>query len=95
MENEEDLRQQAIRRLRAKQSFRTHLSIYAVINLMFVAIWFFGSRGPYGHGYFWPIWPMLGWGIGLFFHWFGVYRQMGLSEAKIQAEIDRLRGGTS
>jgi class 3 adenylate cyclase len=44
-------------------SVRVHSTIYAIVNLMLVAIW-----AASGGGYFWPIWPILGWGIGLGCH---------------------------
>jgi class 3 adenylate cyclase len=44
-------------------SVRIHATIYAVVNLMLIAIW-----AASGGGYFWPIWPLLGWGIGLGCH---------------------------
>ena len=87
MATDDELRQQAIRRIRAKQSFQTHLAVYIVVILLLNAIWFFTSRD-----YYWPIWPTLGWGIGLFFHWFGISRQLDITEDKIQAEMNRLRG---
>lgn len=87
MASDDELRHRAIKRIRAKQSVQIHLSVYIVVNLLLVAIWFFTSRD-----YFWPIWPFLGWSIGLFFHWFGVSRRWELTEHSIQAEMDRLRG---
>src|SRR5215210_5611871 len=33
---------------------------YLLVNLMLIAIW-----AATGAGYFWPIWPLLGWGMGL------------------------------
>ena len=39
------------------------LTVYVVVNVMLVAIW-----AASGGGYFWPIWPILGWGIGLGCH---------------------------
>lgn len=39
---------------------RDHLRAYVAVNLMLVAIW-----ALTGAGYFWPIWPILGWGIGV------------------------------
>lgn len=33
---------------------------YLAVNAMLVVIW-----AATGAGYFWPIWPILGWGIGL------------------------------
>jgi hypothetical protein len=39
---------------------RTHERAYVATMLLLVAIW-----ALTGAGYFWPIWPMLGWGIGV------------------------------
>jgi len=45
------------------RSFKTHLTLYLLVNLFLIGIW-----GASGGGYFWPIWPLLGWGIGLAVH---------------------------
>jgi Domain of unknown function (DUF1707)/2TM domain len=37
-----------------------HVRAYLGVSLMLVVIW-----ALTGAGYFWPIWPMLGWGIGV------------------------------
>jgi hypothetical protein len=37
-----------------------HLRAYIAVNAMLVAIW-----ALTGGGYFWPIWPILGWGVGV------------------------------
>jgi len=42
---------------------RAHVAIYLAVNAMLVAIWALS-----GFGYFWPVWPMLGWGIGVACH---------------------------
>ena len=44
-------------------SVRIHSTVYVLVNLMLIGIW-----AASGAGYFWPIWPMLGWGIGLASH---------------------------
>src|SRR5437879_2555533 len=51
------------RRSGLETSVRIHATVYAVVNLMLIGIW-----AASGAGYFWPIWPMLGWGIGLGSH---------------------------
>ena len=38
-----------------------HLRAYVSVSVMLVAIW-----ALTGAGYFWPVWPALGWGFGLF-----------------------------
>jgi hypothetical protein len=49
---------------RVKAGFTHHLKVYVAVNLLLVAIWALTDRS-----YFWPAWSMLGWGIGLYFHW--------------------------
>jgi class 3 adenylate cyclase len=44
-------------------SFRIHLTVFIVVNVMLIGIW-----AASGGGYFWPVWPILGWGIGLGCH---------------------------
>ncbi|GAB89868.1 2TM domain-containing protein [Gordonia rhizosphera] len=80
-------RREAIERIRARRGFWVHLTVYLVVNAGLVLIWYLGSGG-----YFWPVWPLLGWGIGLAAHGFGVF--VGVSppsEERIQREIDRGR----
>ena len=47
-----------------ERSFRAHATSYLLVMAMLVAIWALTTPG----GYFWPVWPMLGWGIGLATH---------------------------
>jgi hypothetical protein len=44
-----------------RQRDRSHERAYIATMLLLVSIW-----ALTGGGYFWPIWPMLGWGIGVF-----------------------------
>lgn len=44
-------------------SFRIHLTIYVLVNALLIGIW-----AASGGGYFWPVWSILGWGIGLAAH---------------------------
>jgi hypothetical protein len=39
---------------------RPELVAFLAVNLVLIAIW-----AATGAGYFWPIWPLLGWGLGL------------------------------
>jgi hypothetical protein len=54
---------------RKRVDFRTHLVVYCLTNAALWIIWFFT-----GQGYVWPVWPMVGWGIGLLFHYMFEYR---------------------
>jgi class 3 adenylate cyclase len=51
------------RRSGLEASVRIHATVYLLVNVLLVAIW-----AASGGGYFWPIWPILGWGIGLGCH---------------------------
>ena len=43
--------------------FQEHLTVYLVVMGFLMLIWWFTSRG-----YFWPFWPMAGWGIAVVLH---------------------------
>ena len=58
----------ARRRAGAKLGFYLHFAIYVTINIVLIAINF--ATTPQ-HLWFW--WPLLGWGIGLFFHGLAVF----------------------
>ncbi len=80
----DDRREAAIKRLGAKREFRFHLSVYLAVNALLIVIW-----AATGAGYFWPIWPMGGWAIGVAAHAFAVYGRRPVTEDDIQAEIRR------
>lgn len=48
----------------AEKGFGAHATSYLLVMALLVTIWLLTSPG----GYFWPVWPMLGWGIGLASH---------------------------
>ena len=45
------------------RSFKIHLTLYLVVNVFLVGVW-----AASGGGGFWPIWPILGWGVGVAVH---------------------------
>lgn len=54
---------------RKRVDFRIHLTVYLVINSILWLIWYLT-----GQGYLWPVWPTLGWGIGVVFQYLFDYR---------------------
>lgn len=80
-----DLRARAVARLRKRRDFRNHLFVYVVVNSAFVVMWLF-----LGGGFFWPIFPILGWGIGVIFHAQDVYGNREISEEDIRDEMTRI-----
>lgn len=45
------------------EGLRAHVASYVAVNALLVIIW-----ALTGAGYFWPIWPILGWGVGIASH---------------------------
>lgn len=86
MTEETDPREQAIEHIKAKRDFRSHLVAYLIVNAGLVAIW-----AASGAGYFWPIWSIGGWGVGLLFHAWSTFGERPISESDIQREIGRQR----
>jgi hypothetical protein len=86
-QGEQDLREQALQRLKRKRDFKSHVFIYVAVNAMLVVIWAITSDG----GLFWPIFPILGWGIGVAANAWDVYGRRPITEDEIRRETDRLR----
>jgi polyferredoxin len=84
--SEDELRRRAVKRLQAKASFWTHLAVYLAVNAFLVMIWFFT-----GTGFFWPIFPIAGWGIGVAGSAWDAFGREPITEERIQREIDDLR----
>jgi hypothetical protein len=85
-QTEDSLRQQALKRLKKKRDFQAHLITYLSVNTLLVVIW-----AVTGADFFWPIFPILGWGIGLLLNAWDVYGRKPISEHEIAREVDRLR----
>ncbi len=82
-----ELRRLATRRADAKLGFRSHLIVYAIVNAGLAALNLVTSPG-----YLWFLWPMVGWGIGLFAHGASVYGFGGPDrEDMIEQELERLK----
>jgi fatty acid desaturase len=84
MTDENERREAAIKRVEAKRAFRFHAALYAAVNLLLIIVW-----AVTGARYFWPIWPILGWGIAVAFHYWAVFRQKPISENDIRREMER------
>lgn len=77
---EEQLKDVAQKRV----DFKHHLAIYIVVIAFLWVIWAVSSGG-----YMWPVWPTVGWGIGIFFHYVGVFNPFVLFS--VDKEIEKLR----
>jgi hypothetical protein len=82
---EQTARDQAVTQLKKRRDFHTHLLVYVLVNAFLVVIW--AVTGV--HGYFWPIFPIAGWGIGVVMNAWDVYWRHPITEQDIQHEIER------
>jgi hypothetical protein len=81
-----ELRLLALQQLKKKRDLQAHLLAYVLVNLLLNAVYLLTMPG----GFYWPMIPLLGWGIGLAFHIWDVYAPETPREERIQREIDRI-----
>jgi hypothetical protein len=85
-DREQLLRDRAVRQLKKRRDFRSHLLVYVLVNAFLVVIWVLTDP----HGFFWPIFPIAAWGIGVIMNAWDVYRRQEITEEDIHREIDRM-----
>lgn len=82
----------ATARLTARLHFRQYLLVWAGVSVLVVGIWV-ATSATVGHAlYFWPVWPILGMGIGAAAKAMSVYGGPWgvISEAAVDAEVARM-----
>jgi 2TM domain len=81
------LRERAIKRLKKRRDFSGHLLVYVLVNAFLVVIW--AMTDP--DGFFWPVFPIVGWGIGVVLNAWDVYHNDEFDQEQIRREIERLQ----
>ena len=84
--HEDELRERALKHLKKRRDFFAHLLVYLMVNAFLVAIW--AATGS--NDFFWPIFPIVGWGIGLVMNAWDAFRDDEFGEGAIRREIDRI-----
>lgn len=87
--NEEELYREARETVEAKKGFYIHLIVYLICSVVIYFVWRFTWTG-----YRWYVWPVLGWGVGVLFHFLGVFffsRQSAWDKRAIEREVERLK----
>ena len=79
-------REAARRRVAARRDFASHVVAYVIVNAFLVGVWALTGRG-----YFWPVWVVGGWGIGLVLHAWDVFVRHPVTESDVDAELERHR----
>ncbi|MEO8854073.1 MAG: 2TM domain-containing protein [Ginsengibacter sp.] len=62
-----------------RAGFKYHVLIYFIMNLFFWTLWYISLKDNPNpptviNEIPWPVWPMVGWGIGVFFNYLGAYK---------------------
>ncbi|OGO30628.1 MAG: hypothetical protein A2Z29_11025 [Chloroflexi bacterium RBG_16_56_11] len=87
--SEEEIYQVARKRVEEKKGFFNHLAVYIVVNIVLVLVWAFS-----GAGYPWFLWPLGGWGIGIVFHFLGVFffnKETNWERNEVEKEAEKIR----
>ena len=87
---EEQRDEQLWQKAKKRADFQRSLAAYFVVNAFLWLIWWFtaGGRG-YNRETPWPIWSMLGWGIGLLFQYLNAYG--GSKKDLVEKEYEKLK----
>ncbi|HEX7716062.1 MAG TPA: 2TM domain-containing protein [Marmoricola sp.] len=85
--DDESLRGRAITVLKKRRDFRTHLLVYLLFNAGFVAVWALVNPDAF----FWPVFPLVFWGIGVVMNGWDAYFGSEFSENDIQRQMHRLQ----
>ena len=86
--SEEQIYEEAKKRVEAKRKFYRDLAIYVVVSILLVIIWAF----PAGRGYQWFWFPIGGWGFFIIIDYIKVFIwPKGGDRAAIEKEVEKLK----
>jgi 2TM domain len=85
---DDEIREIATKRVRARRGFFWHVIVYVVINLFLIGIWYFT-----GKGYFWPGWVLGGWGIALILNAIAAFGKEDIwaEREAVEKEVERIK----
>ena len=78
-------RDRAVQRIKRRRDFHAHFLVYVLVNGFVVLIWAITGAD----GFFWPVFPIAAWGIGLVMNAWDVYWRREITEQDIQHEMER------
>lgn len=84
----EESRAAARKRLEERRGFVPHLIVYLVVNAGLVLLWVMMGAD----GLFWPIFPLMFWGVGLVMHGWNAFVSRPITDADVDRELNRQRG---
>jgi hypothetical protein len=85
--SEEQIYEEARKRVKVKRDFWGHFGTWAAINIILIIIWALGDRG-----YPWFLWPLGIWGVFVLFHFLRVFVFEQKSDiGAIEKEAERIK----
>ncbi len=74
-----------------RAGFKSHLISFMLVNALLWVIWWFTVPDiSQGRQIPWPLWPLIGWGIGLTFHYVFTYLVRHDGQRAIEREYEKL-----
>jgi hypothetical protein len=71
------------------RDFISHVTAYVVVNALFIVIWAIS-----GGGFFWPAFPLVGWGVGLSFQHFGEVIRGPITDEQVKRKLNPKSAGS-
>jgi len=88
--SEEQIREEATRRVKAKKKFWSDFGAWATVNIVLIIIW---ALTDYG-GYPWFLWPLCIWGFFVLIHFLQIYIfKQKIEVSEIEKEAENIRRG--
>ena len=85
--SEEQIYEEASRKVKAKRGFYGSLATYAVVNAVLIVVWALS-----GQGYMWFLWPLGIWGVFVLGHFLRVFVFERKSDVgAIEKEAERIK----
>jgi hypothetical protein len=80
---------QAALQIQRWRDFGSQVFAYGIGSIVFIVIW-----AAQGRGFFWPIYPLLIWGLGLSFQHFNVVIHGQITDEDVRRTLNRNKGDT-
>lgn len=86
--SEEEIYEEAKKRVKAKKDFYSHLGAWVLVNIVLVVIWALTDFG----GYPWFLWPLCIWGVFVLSHFVQAFVfKPRMDRGAIEEEVEKIR----
>jgi len=96
--SEQEIYEEAKKRVKAKQGFYRHLGVYLAVNIVLIIVWALSGGPATGSGDWtggkWFLWPLTIWGVFIVVNFFEVFvfkTSIRSERAAIEEEIKKMK----